>query len=48
MSATGYILATSLAATALSIGSLLLFIIGGIFVVFGVFVLMKPNSKDRP
>lgn len=37
-----------LASTGLMVGSMALFIIGGIFIVVGLFVLLKRNSINRP
>lgn len=38
----------SLATTGLAIGTTMLFILGGIFVIAGVFILLRKNSVDRP
>lgn len=44
----GAVIVASLASTSLAVGSTALFILGGIFVLVGCFILLKPNSRDRP
>lgn len=39
---------SSLASTGLAVGSWILLVLGGIFVVAGVFMLLKRNSSNRP
>lgn len=39
---------TSVATATLAIGSMVLFILGGIFVVVGIVTLLKKNSSNRP
>lgn len=40
--------ATTLAATGLAVGSQVLLVVGLVFVVLGVFLLVRKNSKNRP
>lgn len=42
------VVVAGLAATALEVGSMVLFILGGIFVAVGLFTLLKRNSSNRP
>ncbi|MCC3294791.1 hypothetical protein LJ756_09160 [Arthrobacter sp. zg-Y411] len=37
-----------IAAAVLEIGSIVLFVLGGIFVAVGLFTLLKKNSSNRP
>ena len=41
-------IAAGVAATGLAIGSTALVILGGIFVVIGIYTLLKRNSSNRP
>ncbi len=42
------VVVAGLAATALEVGSMALFVLGGIFVAVGLFTLLKRNSSNRP